>query len=577
MAAQGSPASIAGPLASPDSVRIVAEPPRHLQLPTCPVQKLGCISKSEIRFVLLVSAALCLLTSFPYEVGRLTVIPGKVFSGVLVHSLDFNNYFAYANRSANGEVLFRNPMTAEPHRPVFFNLEWLATGRVASVLHVQLATALDFLRLICLPLMCFAIYWLSSFLLRSAQVRKLSLVWIATSGGMGWIAAVHLLHLPFNSSSFLDLTNPNLFPFYWMLKLPHFLFSECLVLLGFCCFLRGERDLKTRDFLLAGTFYIAAGTCRPYDMLFAMAVTAAHVAITRWNSPGACSAFWVRLVPVLMCAPLLAYFGWIFKIHPVFKWWSVAGNAAPAPWLLMIAYGLSFLLCVLGIWSSWKSRLTGPQQFVSCALALAIVLAYSYRLFHFSFQFATNILVPMALVGFAGLEEPVLRWVVRRSLHKTVVTALLILNSLTSISLTAQATLLAHKGDFHQDSALLGAFAWLDSHSQRNDVVFADFDISSQVPQHTNDIVFCGYVNTVRLNEKLRLQDEFLDRRATDEFRLQFLRNNNVRFVMLSALENRNLEFGKIKFLVPRLSNASAAIFSVQLPEASGPPAESQP
>jgi len=48
------------------------------------------------------------------------------------------------------------------------------------------------------------------------------------------------------------------------------------VVLGFCFFLRAERDGRARSYVGAGLCYVVAGACRPYDMLFAMPATALY-------------------------------------------------------------------------------------------------------------------------------------------------------------------------------------------------------------------------------------------------------------------------------------------------------------
>src|SRR6266487_15985 len=242
--------------------------------------KVSTIARSEIKFLAIFTLALCFLTSLPHVVGHLVSFPGTVFTDVLEHSLDSNNYLAYAHQAASGKWLFHNPMTAEPHGEIFFNLEWLAIGKISSLLHVSLAFAMDIQRLLCLVLMCYAVYWLSTFLLHNPFVRGVALVAILAGGGFGWLAALHLLHIPINSSYFLDLTNANLFPFYWALKLPHFLVSESFVVLGLCFFLLAERKRRVHCYIAAGLCYMVSGACRPYDMLFAMAATALY--LTLW-------------------------------------------------------------------------------------------------------------------------------------------------------------------------------------------------------------------------------------------------------------------------------------------------------
>src|SRR5262249_8221039 len=147
------------------------------------------------------------------------------------------------------------------------------------------------------------------------------------------------------------------FPFYWALKLPHFLVSESFVVLGLCFYVRAESRNRFGDYLAAGVFYLASGACRPYDMLFLMAATALYLAVDsraklRWSLIR-------RAFPIFLCLPLLGYEFWIFKIHPVFRWWSLPGLPPPSPWLLALSYGLAFVLLVAALFQLRASAL-GP-------------------------------------------------------------------------------------------------------------------------------------------------------------------------------------------------------------------------
>src|SRR5581483_7937854 len=203
--------------------------------------------------------------------------PDEVFSGILEHSFDVNNYLAYAAQAQSGEWLFHNPMTAEPHRAVLFNLEWLMIGKLARWLHISLPASTNLVRLLFVGLMTYAVYWYSSFFLYSELVRSIGLVMVMLGGGFGWVAAVHLFHIPLDSSYLIDLSNANLFPFYWILKLPHFLVAATFAVLGLCFFLRAEQQRYCRHYCAAGLFFALAGTCRPYDMLYLMIATSLYI------------------------------------------------------------------------------------------------------------------------------------------------------------------------------------------------------------------------------------------------------------------------------------------------------------
>jgi hypothetical protein len=178
--------------------------------------------------------------------------------------------------------------------------------------------------------------------------------------------------------------------------------------------------------------------------------------------------------------------------------------------------------------------------FPICALSAAIVLTYSHHFFHFAFQFATNILVWACILILIRIEGSALRlW--RESWGKVLIACVLALNAFTSIALTAQAVLLARTGAFQIDASLLNAYAWLDKHSQRRELVMADYENSNQIPQYTHNTVFCGYDNAVRFEEKSKEVEQFFTAATPDNFRKELLRQNAIRFIVVNNNEEPRL------------------------------------
>lgn len=527
--------------------------------------RLGCVKRSEFTFLSFLTLFLCVVTALPHMVGHIVHIPGTVFTDVLVQSYDSNNYLAYARQAASGKWLFHNPMTSEPHLAVFFNLEWLLVGKISSSLRISLAAGLEVLRMICLALMCFGVYWLSSFLFTDRLTRRIVAVATLAGGGFGWLATLHLLHIPIDSSLFLDLTNANLFPFYWALKVPHFLVSESLLVLGFCFFLRGENTCRVHNYILAAIFYSASGACRPYDMLFAVTATALFIVVSRLRKPHQLTYLNQRSIPIVICLPLLCYYYWIFKIHPMFRSWSLYGNAAPPAWLLLLGFGLIVLFLPLSIRGLYHAELSDAAVFILCCLITAVVFIYTHRVLHFAFQFATNIYIPLVMIVMLGLHAAVSPGKRTSRWRTAVIVSTLGVNSLTSLALTSQAVLLAAHGDFRVNAGLLQSFSWLDTHSHADDSVLADFDMSNNMPQYTHNVVYCGYPSAVDFANKVDNQRAFFDVRTPNEFRRKLMEENSIRFVLVSSGEEREIPALKqLPFLKEVFRNDAAVVFAVQ-------------
>lgn len=522
--------------------------------------QMGVISSAERKFIAAVGLAICILTSLPYIAGYVLRMPGQSFDGFLVHDADTYNYLAYARQSAQGQWLFHNPMTGEPHGDVFFNLEWLIIGKVSRWLHLSLPLSMNVLRVICIGLMCYSGYWLSTFVLHDIWSRRLALIAAMAGGGFGWIATLHLFHVPINASGLLDISVANFFPFHWALKLPHFLIAQSVAVLGLCFFLRAEGTENRRDYFYAGLCYIAAGACRPYDMLYLMAATGIFSGFSFSRKSGRdIEATICRTIPILMCVPLLGYYFWIFKIHPVFRWWTLPGCVAPPISQLALSYGIFFFALPPAIWFLLRRKIAPSTQFVICCLGTAVLL-HLHGVLAFPFQFATSILVPLVIVVLAGSEDILKEARKRWRWAGAAIIALIFANSLTSIALLGQALIQVKKGDFRSDRNLLIAYSWLDKHSRSDDLVLADFENSNHIPRYTHNRVFCGYLNTVRLVEKGRAMNEFLRPGASDNFREHLVRENGIRFVLLTTGEEKVLSNGTKTTLFKEVFRNDAAV-----------------
>jgi len=523
----------------------------------------GIISTGEFKFIVALALLLCVVTTVPYAYGYLLSVPGTQFTGMMERSYDLNNYFAYIHQAASGKWLFRNPMTPEPHRAVFFNLEWLVIGKVASALHLPLAVAYSLARLFCLALMCWGVYWLASFLFRSVLMRRIALLATMAGGGFGWIAAVHLLHIPLDSANFLDLTNPY-FPFFWALKAPHPLISQSFVILSMGFFLSAERSMGLSHYVAAGLCSIAAGSCRPYDMLFLMVAMTVFIAASyRKNGGARASTVVLRTLPMWICIPLLAYYFWIFKMHPVFRYWSLPGAAPPTTWLICVAYGATFLLLPFAIWGLIRNGFGDAGLFLTLSLITAIVLSEMHSVFHFSSQFGSNIPVPLILIVLLGLEPAILRLSTRKWGIATIL-GLLVLNSFTSIALASQDVVLIRRGEYRANTQLLRLYSWLNDHTRANDIILADFDRSNEIPQFVQSKVYCGYINAVNLHDKLWAVRQFLDPKTPNVFRERLLTDNKIAFILLTPEEERTLEvFAESSEVKQGFRNNAGVIFVV--------------
>jgi len=142
------------------------------------------LSIKEIRFVAMITLGLIIVTSIPYLLGHIQPFKTSKFNENMVFDADLNSYFAFMRQSEQGQWLFHNPFTSEPHEPVFFNLEWFVVGKFASLAKVSLETAFQLQRITLIVLLCFSFYFLSTFFFETVMMRRTIFI-------MAWLMKIH--------------------------------------------------------------------------------------------------------------------------------------------------------------------------------------------------------------------------------------------------------------------------------------------------------------------------------------------------------------------------------------------------
>jgi hypothetical protein len=149
------------------------------------------LDRSESRFVAIFTVALVLVTALPYLAGMQLPFHDSRFDQILSFNADFHSYLASMRQARDGQWLFHNPYTSEPHAPVLFNLEWLVFGKLARLLGGSLEAALHLERMLGTLLLSTGLWRLCSLLLPGTWMRRFAFAWVLLGGGFGWV-----LHAP---------------------------------------------------------------------------------------------------------------------------------------------------------------------------------------------------------------------------------------------------------------------------------------------------------------------------------------------------------------------------------------------
>jgi hypothetical protein len=529
------------------------------------------VSPKERRFVASFALGLVLVTCVPYVLGHALHFPESRFNENLVFDDDLNTYFAFMRQAASGQWLFHNPMTPEPHEPVFFNLEWLVMGKLAAWFEISLETVFQLERIGSTILLCFSFYWLTSFLFATPTMRRVVFTAVLLGGGFGWLLSIPKLSSLLPADLFLD-TYAGLHPFFWILLQPHFTIAQAFALLCTCFYIRAETT-GPKSYPWAALCCVVAGSMRPFEMLYLVVAISLYALVTTvWTIRSASlSRILLRLLPVFAAIPLFAYYVWLLEIHPVFRWWG-AQNVVPSPnpGSLFLSLGIAAILLVLGL-----KNLTGlkkrpaAQLFVICCLASSLGLLYSFPLLTFSLQFLPALVIPTALMGTMKLEPRLVSFARIGRRARLAIAAFLVLNSLTSILLLGTYVRAVAEGKHRTGMPLIEAYRWLQEHSEPRDVVLAAFPIVNQLPRYTHASSLAGYgYTTVDFPRKAAMMRKFFRADTDDGFRQSLIDLFDVRYVCFGEWDRQQTEYdpATTPFLREAYRNRWVAVFEVESP-----------
>lgn len=512
------------------------------------------IARAEWRFVLVVTAAILLLTTAPYIYAYVTSPPDRVFMGIMLDVPDTAQYFSWMRGSIDG-FLIPNRMTPEPNPAIFFNLLWWILGRLSALLDVGLASVYQGFRIVAGALYLPAVYAFCALMMESPRRRKVAFLLIALSSGFGWILVVGK-YLTGTLLYPLDIYLPEPNSFLSILAFPHFVISVFLILVIFSLFIIGTRRGQLRHSIIAGLVGLVLGLEHAYDLLAVYAVLAAYTALVglrRRSIPWLVVKSW-GLIVALSCAPAL-YFAYLTTQDPI---WSQildqfinAGVFTPDPFHLIILLGLTFLVAVLTF-----DGLTPLQEQCEEDLFLKAWFLVGFLLIYLPLEYQVHFLsgwqIPIGILATVGLyrrivpalaESQLLRRLATRSRLQlgSLVAAVLILAVLpTNLYLLAWRFVDLGRYDYpfylHRDEVT--ALEWLDANTPPDAVVLSSLTVGQYVPPLAGNTAFLAHwAQTVDYYDKWDRVARFFNADTPNGERAQTLRTFGVDYVFHGPAE----------------------------------------
>ena len=313
------------------------------------------VSAGEMRTVLLMAAAVMVLTMLPYVAALHLAEPGEVFGGFIWGVDDGNVYLSWMRQASEGRLLLGNQYTTEPQNPHFCNLFLTLSGALCRVTGLPPICVFHGLRLLGGVAMLASFYWLVSLLTADYWTRWAALGLVSLGSGLGWVVVL-LDGMGLNPGLRpVDVgvdwqVQPEAVTFVSLLLNPLFVVSMALICLTLGHALIALERRRLRSAALAGVLLLLLGNIHSYD-IFAIHATLGlwiiYGLVTRRYAIGQAALSYAAILLVSIPAPLWSW--WAAKQDPAYMAKAMTPTLSAGAGNYAVSYGLLALFAVVGL------------------------------------------------------------------------------------------------------------------------------------------------------------------------------------------------------------------------------------
>lgn len=545
------------------------------------------ISRREWQFVTFVALTVILITTLPYLYGFFVTPEGTTYNGL--HALspgDVPVYYSYINQVKGGEWLVKDLFTTESQNFGTFNVWWSGVGLGAKIFNLSAPLAFQLSRILLIPVFFVVAYLFLAYFFKEILRRKVALLFLAFSSGVGFYFAgpVSLLDLS-DSVTYrwpIDLWITEAITFNVLFHSSHFIASITLTLLIFLLFLFAFDKNKLSYAIWAGVLSFFYFNFHPYYLPVIFGVPALYLFILMleqkkflWNQVG------YLILAFLISLPSIVYHVWLIVSSPVVAQRALQNVTTISPLIfVIIGYGFLWLGLIVGLYFLVKSgKMRGKYIFLLFWLGLNIFLIYSPLPFHSRYTQGIHIvLVIFTVMGAFDLFEYLKKklpykkfdfWVNNPSLMFVIFVMLFMTTIFFAIGSDAymfgQGQNKKIQSIFYLPNDFISTAKYL-SQQPRGQVVLAADIPAKFIPSLSGQSVFAAHAHeTLFYQSKIIYVLMFYADNEDSNFKKNFLVDNNIDYILFSEYEKElgNFDPSLVDFLELVVDLPKAKLYQV--------------
>ncbi len=519
-------------------------------------QILKTISKKEWRFVILLVLALILITNFTLVYGYLVTPRDQIFTGIhFAAPNDWFIYYSYLEQVRQGNLLFKDLYTTEPHLPVL-NIFWLGIGLLAKIFNLGNVLAFNLAKIFLTPIFFFVVYLFLAYIFSEVKKRKVALLILSFASGLGFFLINQLVKYPYNFASGrfnwpMDLWVPESNVFLTLYYSPHFIAALTLILLIFFLTILFVENNRVIYSLAAGVSGLLLFAFHPFHVITIFGVIFIYFAILSLREK---KIIWQLvkhfLILTTISLPAIIYYLSLLRVDWLTQQRALQNKCFTTPlWLTLFSFGLLLILALIGVYILSRQQQIDKRFLFLITWAvvqfLVIYLPVNYqRRMTAGLQFP---LVVLTTVGFFGIYSGIkqrqtkLTKIIFSQRYALVILLVALFISSNLFQIAADVTIYREKMEFaYLDQEIVAAAKWLKSVGEDKIIFNSAGNVINIVPAYSGRRVYVGHgVETAFFALKQQEVDWFFQKNRSETLEQSFLAKRNISYIFYSETERR--------------------------------------
>lgn len=523
--------------------------------------KLLKLKKTEFKLLILLSLIIILITSAPYAYVFFNTPSNYQYLGMHLAPSDIFVYESYINNVKSGNFLIDNLFHNEIPPEKNFNIFWLLAGLFAKIFHLTALLSLHLLRIILIPICLFSIYKLISFFLEKEIERKVAIILIAFSSGLGAMLAPFIQSIRYIDEKIgyynwpLDIWAAESNTFLTFYQSPHFIASLTFLVLIFYFFLKALSENRKKYSVIAGILGLIYFNFHPYYLITILSVFSTYLIITLIQRQKTYFINGIKHAVIIgiISAPPIIFHAYNILNNPLAKQKAEQNlcktTAIP---LTIISYGIPLLIAIYGIYYLiHKKKIFSLKQ--NAYIFLVVWLVVNFIIIYLPFlKFQRRLtegmqipIVILATIGIFAIYEKIKNkdFLVKTKKDKELsfvyILTILVILSLSNIYIIISGFLMANEKISYIEKEKIESMAWIQNNIKNNETIIAGSLMGNIIPAYSNKTVFFGHwVETFNYKEKQELAVWFFKNNYEDLEKQLFLKKYRINYIFFSDMED---------------------------------------